>query len=166
MPYGKSLISVFLEFFASINKIFILAGRLGTRLSFCEVLELFLVRQLVSQLIYTMFISNNCVSFYMWWKEKLVKYQKVSKYYENVCRWLSQWWLVFDFLGFMLLRVMGLGFDNTCTVSGKWNVTRIISRLYGWPYKTLRPSKLVVEYSVVVMTAGSQSRRSQTESYG
>ena len=32
--YGKSLISAFQEFVARINKIFILAGRLGTRLSF------------------------------------------------------------------------------------------------------------------------------------
>ena len=30
---GKSLVSVFQEIFASINKIFILAGKLGTRLS-------------------------------------------------------------------------------------------------------------------------------------
>ena len=35
--YGKNLISVFQELFASIDKIFILAGRLGTRLSFYEV---------------------------------------------------------------------------------------------------------------------------------
>ena len=33
----KSLISVFQEFSASINKTFILAGRVGTRLSFHEV---------------------------------------------------------------------------------------------------------------------------------
>ena len=33
----KSLVSVFQEFSASINKTFILAGRLGTRLSFYEV---------------------------------------------------------------------------------------------------------------------------------
>ena len=32
--YGKSLISVFQQFFTIIDKIFILAGRLGTRLSF------------------------------------------------------------------------------------------------------------------------------------
>ena len=32
--YGKGLISIFEEFFASIKKISILAGRLGTRLSF------------------------------------------------------------------------------------------------------------------------------------
>ena len=37
MHYGKILISVFQEFFASIDKIFILAGGLGTRLSFYEV---------------------------------------------------------------------------------------------------------------------------------
>ena len=30
--YGKSSISVLLEFFASIDKIFILGGRIGTRL--------------------------------------------------------------------------------------------------------------------------------------
>ena len=30
MFYGKGLISIFKEFFASINKIFILAGGLGT----------------------------------------------------------------------------------------------------------------------------------------
>ena len=35
--YEKSLISVFEEFFASINKIFILEGRLDTRLLFYEV---------------------------------------------------------------------------------------------------------------------------------
>ena len=34
--YRKSLISVFKEFFPGINKSFILAGRLGTRLSFEE----------------------------------------------------------------------------------------------------------------------------------
>ena len=35
---------------------------------------------------YTMFISNNGASFYFWWKENLVKHQKVSKYHENDCR--------------------------------------------------------------------------------
>ena len=37
------------------------------------------------QLVYTMFISNNCPSFHMWWKESLVKHQKVSKYYAIDC---------------------------------------------------------------------------------
>ena len=45
-------------------------------------------------------------------------------------------------------------------------VSRVIPRLYGWVYKTLRLSPLAVEQSAVVMTAGSQSRRSQTECYG
>ena len=53
----------------------------------------------------------------------------------------------------MLLWVMGVGFDNTCTVSGKWNVSRVILRLYRWVYKTLRLSPLVVDHSVVVMSA-------------
>ena len=38
------------------------------------------------QLVYIMPISNNRASFYMWWKENLVKHQKVSKFYENDCR--------------------------------------------------------------------------------
>ena len=33
-----------------------------------------------------MFISNNRVSFHLWWKENLSKHQKVSKYYESGCR--------------------------------------------------------------------------------
>ena len=61
---------------------------------------------------------------------------------------------------------MGVEFEKTCTVAGKWNVSRVIPILYGWVYKTSRLSPLVVEHSVVVMTAGSQSRQSQTESYG
>ena len=45
-------------------------------------------------------------------------------------------------------------------------VSRVIPRLYGWVYNTLRLSPLVFEHSVVATTAGSQSRRSQIESYG
>ena len=36
------------------------------------------------QLVYAMFITNNHASFYLWWK-KLVKYQKVLKYYAYDC---------------------------------------------------------------------------------
>ena len=35
------------------------------------------------KLVYTIFITNNHASFHSRWKENLVKYQKVSKYYEN-----------------------------------------------------------------------------------
>ena len=38
------------------------------------------------QFIYTMFISNNRASFNLWWKENLLKHQKISKYYESGCR--------------------------------------------------------------------------------
>ena len=37
------------------------------------------------QLGYTMFISYNRSPFHFWWKEHLIKHQKVSKYYENDC---------------------------------------------------------------------------------
>ena len=43
------------------------------------------MRQFVRQLVYTMYIIDNGASFYLWWKENLVKHQKVSKYYENDC---------------------------------------------------------------------------------
>ena len=45
-------------------------------------------------------------------------------------------WFLF-YCELMLLWVMVVGFDNTCTVFGKWNVYRVIPRLYGWLYKTL-----------------------------
>ena len=37
------------------------------------------------QLVYTIFISNNRVSFHLWWIENLLKHQKVSKYFESDC---------------------------------------------------------------------------------
>ena len=45
-----------------------------------------LVQKKVRQLVNTMFITNNRASFHLRWKETLVKHQKVSKYYENDCR--------------------------------------------------------------------------------
>ena len=50
-----------------------------------------------------------------------------------------------------------MGFENTCLVLGKFNVSRIIPRLYEWVYKTLRLSPLVTEHSTVVMSAGLNS---------
>ena len=38
------------------------------------------------QIVNTMFISNNCPLFHLWWKENFAKHQKVSKYYETDCR--------------------------------------------------------------------------------
>ena len=37
------------------------------------------------QLAYAMFITNNHNEFHLWWKENLVKHQKVSKYYDQDC---------------------------------------------------------------------------------
>ena len=39
------------------------------------------------QLVYTMFTSNNCPSFHFWWKENFIKHLKVSKCYENECKY-------------------------------------------------------------------------------
>ena len=68
-------------------------------------------------------------------------------------------------LPLMLLWVMNVGFENTCTISRKWNVSRVIRSIYRWIYKILRLSPLAVEHRVVVMTAGSQSRQAQMEFY-
>ena len=65
----------------------------------------------------------------------------------------------------MLPWVMQVGFYISCTVLGKWNVSRVIPRLYGWVYKILRLFTFVFDHSVVVVTAGSLSWRAQTESY-
>ena len=43
-----------------------------------------------------MFIINNYFSFYLWWKDNLVKYQKASKYY--VHDYLQNFLLLFMFL--------------------------------------------------------------------
>ena len=40
----------------------------------------------MSQLVYTMFVTNNHTSFHLWWKENLLNHQNVPKYYENNCR--------------------------------------------------------------------------------
>ena len=37
----------------------------------------------------------------------------------------------------MLLWMMCVGFNNTCTVSEKWNFFRVIARHFGWAYKNL-----------------------------
>ena len=37
------------------------------------------------------FITNNHASFHLWWTERLLNHQKVSKYYEHDCRsWTAQ----------------------------------------------------------------------------
>ena len=77
--YGKSLISVFQKFFASIEN-FLFWEEDWARGYYCMI---FLVRGLI----YTMFISNNHASFQLWWKETL-KNQNVSKYYDRDRRYV------------------------------------------------------------------------------
>ena len=48
---------------------------------------------------------------------------------------------------------MGLGFENTCTVSEKQNISRVISVVYGWVYKISRLLITAVEHSIVVVAA-------------
>ena len=43
---------------------------------------------------------------------------------------------------------MGVGFENTCPVSGKWDVTRVVPILFGRVYKILRLLPLLVELQV------------------
>ena len=50
----------------------------------------------MKQYAYTIFITNNHASFHLWWKENLVKYQKVSEYYVRDC--LQNFLLLFMFL--------------------------------------------------------------------
>ena len=53
----------------------------------------YLIWEIVTQLLYTMFISKNHASFHLCWNQHLVKHQKVSKYYINDC--LQNFLLVF-----------------------------------------------------------------------
>ena len=43
---------------------------------------MYVVQQLVRQLVYTVFISNNHPLFHLWCRKNLVKYQKLPKYYD------------------------------------------------------------------------------------
>ena len=54
------------------------------------------------QLVYTMFINNNCSSFHLWWKENLVKHRKIWS--QNIMKLIvatvgsnkvfaSNWWI-------------------------------------------------------------------------
>ena len=81
VQYGKGLISVFPEFFASITKISFWHGNwaLGYH---SKKFSRYFVRHLVMQLKHTMFVTNNHSSFTC--SERKVRQNiKVSKYYEN-----------------------------------------------------------------------------------
>ena len=86
---GKFQFPFFQEFFASIGKSSILGGGLSARV---QISWHFLiswrpmscaVRHLVTQLVYTMFITINHASFHLWLKKNLVKHKKVSKFFDH-----------------------------------------------------------------------------------
>ena len=62
--------------------------------------------------------------------------------------------MAFVLLGVVAILADGCG-ENTCTILGKGNASRVIPRLYGWVYKTLGLSPLAVEHNILVMTVGS-----------
>ena len=49
-----------------------------------KILKSYVVWQLVRQLVYTMFISNNCTSFHLWWKENLLNIKKSQNFMKVV----------------------------------------------------------------------------------
>ena len=71
----------------------------------------------------------------------------LARWHNLVCM-CSHLWLVFARLE--VDTTLGVGFKNTCIVSGKWNVSTIIPTLYGWVYKPLRLYPLVIDHSAVV----------------
>ena len=98
------LIAIFEKFLAGIEKVWILAGRLSTQLSFYKFLRFSQRFQVLScsnvarQVVYTMFITCKRTSFHFWWKENMVENRKVSICYEMtvtrslVCLlWLCYW---------------------------------------------------------------------------
>ena len=79
------------------------------------------------QLVHTMFISDNHTSFHLWWKENLAKYLKVSKYYDNGCRWKKKA-LVVQLGGhsqdlYIRSNILWRSVNDTCIVSFAFNKT-------------------------------------------
>ena len=86
--------------------------------------------------------------------------------YQSFCKWggvLSAclYLIKLIIVGFcwrlMLLVVMSVGFENICTVSEKWNVSKFVPRIYGWVYKIIWLTSITTEDSEVVVTTGYQS---------
>ena len=95
--YGKTAFSVFQEITTSTDKPFYFERRLEHQavilrsfeilLAFCNFLRFKVLTRLLSReatRIYQ-FITNNHVSFLLWWIENLLNHQKVKKYYGHHC---------------------------------------------------------------------------------
>ena len=55
-------------------------------MEFWDLLKFYVVWQLVSELIFTIFITNHHVPFFLLWQKRLVRYLQVPKYYEHGCK--------------------------------------------------------------------------------
>ena len=55
-------------------------------MAFCNLLKCYVACQLVSQLLFNIFISNNQIPFHLLSKKHLVRYLQVPKYYEHKCK--------------------------------------------------------------------------------
>ena len=60
-------------------------------MEFSDFLKSYVVRQLFSQLVFTIFISNNHVPFHWLWTKDLVRYLQVLKCYEYGCKF-QKWY--------------------------------------------------------------------------
>ena len=54
-----------------------------------------------------------------------------------------------------------MGFENICTVAGKWNVFKVATRLYGWVYKILKTTP-IISWTLVSRQGDSYSAGSQS----
>ena len=51
---------------------------------------------------------------------------------------------------------MGVGFENTCSASGKWNISRVVQKLCGWVDETIRVRLISTESILKAITVVSQ----------
>ena len=73
------------------------------------------VRKVVRQHIYIMFISNNRTSFHLSWKQNLIKHKKVSKYYKTGCSAFLQIFFSTNLLVRQILRTSVFLISNCLT---------------------------------------------------
>ena len=112
------------------------------------------------QLVYTRFITNNHASFYLWWKEKFVKYQKFSKHYVHEC--LQNFLLHFMSLltasisknsGF-LAEIYFIFLKNVLDQTWKSSDTKFWTRWKDWKYSFQVRQSLTLFCTLVALSFG------------
>ena len=79
----------------------------------------------------------------------------------SVCRWLSQWWLLFILLGVDATLCDRSRIWQHLHIFWETNLSRVVLRLYGCVYKVFRLNNVTVACSEVVVSAGFHFRVSQ-----